>query len=145
MEEISSLEQLIESEHRVALIETASAEPIFEQFKRIALTTGRAIYGWNPEHGLYRLGVSHIFIPRTRTPVDVLAYISSSRHYGVYLLNDFGDALAKPAVQRQLQNIVEKADNVRRLVILTGQRMQPGSELAPHVVRLRHQAAQQVG
>lgn len=140
MDDRQSLEQVINSDYRIAVLETSADEHFVALFKRLTLTTGRAVYDWNPEHGLYRLGIEHIFIPRTRTPADVLAYITSSRHYGIYLLRDFSEALGKPAVERQLSKLIEKQDGVRRLVFLLGGELKLPAVLAPHTARIRADA-----
>jgi hypothetical protein len=146
MEEAASLDRIIESDWRIALVDTAAPETLMEQCKRITLTTGRAIYGWNPDNGLYRLGVNHIFIPRTRTAMDVLSYINSSRHYGIYLLGGLGDALGKPAVERQLVNLATRSDGVRRLLLITGHGEEISPALEAHAVRLSlREQAQKVG
>lgn len=145
MEELASLDRVIESEFRIAAVDTDSPEQLLELCKRITITTGRAIYGWNPDNGLYRLGVNHIFIPRTRTPMDVIAYINSSRHYGIYLFGGLGEALSKPAIERQLINLATRDDGVRRLLLITGEAELPPA-LQQHVVRLNLRAqAQKVG
>lgn len=139
MEERQSLEQVINSDHRIVVLNTDNSDHYVGLFKRLTLTTGRAVYDWNAEHGLYRLGIEHIFIPRTRAPVDVLSYIASSRHYGIYLLRGFEDALGKPAVERQLQKLAEKQDGVRRLVFLMGQQIALPGSLDGYAVALRDQ------
>ncbi len=139
MEEAISLEKVIESDYAIALLETAEPERLLSLFKRLTLTTGRAIYDWSPEHGLYRLGIEHIFIPRTRAPADALAYILSSRHYGIYLLRNFESALAKPSIQTQLAQLAAKKDGVRRLALLLGENIAIPESLQGHIARVRHQ------
>lgn len=136
MDDKKNLEKIIESDQRVAVIETTDPLDLTAYMKRLTLTTGRAVYDWSAEHGLYRLGIEHIFIPRTRTPVDVLSYITSSRHYGIYLLRDFDEALQRPAVERQLHRLLEKQDSVRRLVVFVGNSVKLPSPLAMTTPRL---------
>jgi hypothetical protein len=143
MEEKQHLEQIIESDHRVAVLDTKDPLQAVTHFKRLTLTSGRAVYDWSAENGLYRLGIEHIFIPRTRVPVDVLAYITSSRHYGIYLLKSFDDALTKPAVERQLVKLIEKQDGVRRLVFLVGHNIRLPQSIASKAALLRWNAQQE--
>lgn len=139
----TGLEQVIDSDYRIALLETSEPDRLLSLFKRFTLSTGRAVYDWSPEHGLYRLGIEHIFIPRTRAPGDALAYVISSRHYGIYLLRNFGSALGKPSIQRQLTQLVEKKDNVRRLVILLGDDLALPEALQGHSIRVRQRRREQ--
>lgn len=137
MQTSQSLEQVINSDYRIALLETQETAPYLTLFKRLTLTSGRAVYDWNLDSGLYRLGIEHIFIPRTRTPADVLAYIASSRHYGIYLLREIGTALGTPTVQRQLVKLVEKQDGVKRLVFMLGENLALPANLSSQAVQLQ--------
>ncbi|MCC5857961.1 MAG: hypothetical protein JJT90_07390 [Ectothiorhodospiraceae bacterium] len=138
MAESLSLANVIESDFRLAALETASPERVFDVFKRLTLTTGRAVYGWSPDNGLYRLGTERIFIPQTRSVGDALSYIAASRHYGIYLMQNLGDSLSKPSVQRAVKRILEKQDSIRRLVIMVDDSCQVPAELRPYVARIRH-------
>lgn len=137
MDEKQHLEQIIAAGYHLAVLDTKSPDDVVAHFKRLTLTSGRAVYDWSADHGLYRLGIEHIFIPRTRLPVDVLAYITSSRHYGIYLLRGFEDALAKPAVERQLLKLMEKQDGTRRLVCLVGDSIRLPASLSASAALLR--------
>ncbi len=138
MVESLSLSNVIESEFRLAVLETDSPDRLFEVFKRLTLTTGRAVYGWSPDDGLYRLGTERIFIPQTRSVGDALGYIAASRHYGIYLLQNIGNSITKPSIQRALGRILSKNDNVRRLVIMLDTSFQVPEELKKDVVRIKH-------
>lgn len=143
MDEKKNFEQVIESSYSLAALETSDPLGLVAHLKRLTLTTGRAVYDWSSEHGLYRLGIEHIFIPRTRAPIDVLAYITSSRHCGIYLLRDFDEALSRPIVERQLLKLLEKQDGVRRLVCFAGKSVQLPASVAPVSAYLNWDAAQQ--
>ena len=138
MTEALNLANVIESEHRLALLETEQPERVVEHFKRLTLTTGRAVYGWSPNDGLYRLGSERIFIPYTRTLPDALSYVAASRHYGIYVLRGIGDQLSKNAVKQALARILNKTDDTRRLVIVLDQDVDVPEDLESSVVRIRH-------
>jgi hypothetical protein len=145
MNQKQHLQEIIDSEHRLAVLESADPQQIVAHFKRLTLTTGRAVYDWSPDNGLYRLGIEHIFIPRTRVPADVLAYVASSRHYGIYLLRGFDDAVSKPAVERQLVKLIEKQDGVRRLVCLVGSDVRLPASVASYAALLHWDAQAAAG
>lgn len=147
MDATRTLQRVIDSNYRLAALETGETERLLALFKRLTLTTGRAVYHWNGESGLYRLGVEHIFIPRTRAPAEVLAYIAASRHYGIYLLQDFADALPRASVQRSLHEIHAKDDGVRRLVLVVGENIEIPDGLRGRTAVIRHnvRARQQAG
>lgn len=135
---IESLNKVIDSEFRLAILDTETPDRVVDAFKRLTLTTGRAVYGWSPNDGLYRLGTERIFIPHTRSLVDALGYVAASRHYGIYLVRDFQDGLGKPSVQRAFQRILEKDDDVRRLVLLVGTDVALPEALKGQFARIRH-------
>ncbi len=133
-----SLSNVIESDFRLAALETEQPERLFDVFKHLTLTTGKAVYGWSQDDGLYRLGTERIFIPQTRTIGDALSYIAASRHYGIYLLRDMGPSLQKPSIQKALARILDRDDQVRRLVIMLDSSLEVPPELEKSVVRIRH-------
>lgn len=138
MDATRTLQRIIDSNYRLAALETPEIERLLALFKRLTLSTGRAVYHWTRDNGLYRLGIEHIFIPRTRAPADVLAYVSASRHYGIYLLDGFNGALGRASIQRTLSDLSELDDDVRRLVILIGTQLDIPQSLRPRVAVVRH-------
>lgn len=132
------LQRLIDSKYRVATLKTQEIDRLLAVFKRYSLTSGEAVYDWTPRSGLYRIGVEHIFIPRTRTPADALAYIAASRHYGIYLLRGFELALAKPSIQKALCSLCDTNDGVQRLVLLIGVDSYLPAALQDRVATIRH-------
>lgn len=138
MDATVTLQRVIDSDISIAVLDTPETDRLLSLFKRLTLTTGRAVYDWTPENGLYRLGIEHIFIPRTRAPADVASYIAASRHYGIYLLRDFENALTKPSIQQLFNTIAAKDDGVRRLIMLVGEDLQLPKGLNARVARIRH-------
>ena len=138
MDATRTLQKLIDSDYRIAALDTPEVDRLLGVFKRLTLTTGRAVYDWTPDSGLYRLGIEHIFIPRTRTPSDVIAYVASSRHYGIYLLRDFHEPLARSSVQDMMLRVADAEDSVRRLIILVGQELEIPEGLRGKVAMIRH-------
>lgn len=138
MNAASALQQVIDSNYRIAVLKSQETDRLLALFKRSSLTSGQAVYDWTPTSGLYRLGVEHIFIPRTHTTASVLAYIAASRHYGIYLLRGFEPALAKPSIQKALHSLCEIDDGVSRLVLLIGDYPDIPATLKDRIVTIRH-------
>lgn len=145
MDDALKLTQLLDSELSVAAVQGAEAQTLLGAFKRLSLTTGQAVYNWTPSNGLYRLGAEHILIPRTRQPVDVLSYVLSSRHYGVYLLHEMAEHLSKAPVQSLLKRIVAKDDGIRRLVLLLDEHVEIPAGLQEVVGIVRFTPVQRTG
>lgn len=138
MDAINTLQRVLDSKYRVAAIKTQETDRLLVLFKRYSLTTGQAVYDWTSWSGLYRVGVEHIFIPRTRTPVDVLAYIAASRHHGIYLLREFEPALGKPSIQKILYNLCDLDHKIPRLVLLIGEYLHIPPALQERIATIRH-------
>lgn len=137
-----NLSRVIDSEYRIAALETKAPDRILDVFKRLTLTSGRAIYGWSPDNGLYRLGSERIFIPQTRSVGDAINYIAASRHYGIYVLKDMDRALQNSSVQRGLERLLQRDDGIRRLLVMMDTQINLPEKLAGKVVRIRHQASE---
>lgn len=137
-----NLSRVIDSEYRIAALETRAPDRILDVFKRLTLTSGRAIYGWSPDNGLYRLGSERIFIPQTRSVGDAINYIAASRHYGIYVLKDMDRALQNSSVQRGLERLLQRDDGIRRLLVMMDTQINLPEKLAGKVVRIRHQASE---
>ncbi len=138
MDATNTLQQIIDSTNRIAALKTQETDRLLALFKRYSLTTGQAVYDWTSQSGLYRIGVEHIFIPRTRTPADVLAYIAASRHYGIYLLREFEPALTKLSIQNRLCSLCDIDDGIRRLVLLIGAYSHLPAALQGRIATIRH-------
>lgn len=138
MQQLRQIERLVDSDFRLAAIATPDPERVVDLFRRLTQQTGRAVYRWSPGEGLYRLGVEHILIPRTARPADVLDYIASTIHFGVYLLPGFDEALEAHRPVELMRRIANAGDRVRRLVILLGENPVVPSALQPFTVRVRH-------
>lgn len=141
MSGVQTLQRVVDSSYRIGAVETAYPEKVIALFKRLTMTTGQAVYHWQPDNGLYRLGAEHILIPRTRSPNDVLSYIQAARHYGVYVLEDFEQSLQRESIQGQIEAIIRKDDDVRRLVLFLGHRVAMPERLAPHAAMIRQSAS----
>lgn len=132
------LQRLVASKYRVAALKTQETNRLLALFKRYSLTTGQAVYDWTPGSGLYRVSIEHIFIPRTRTSADVLAYIAASPHYGIYLLRGFEPALTQPLIQKALCSLCDTDDGIRRLVLLLGEYASIPEALQGRIATIRH-------
>ncbi|MDN5870028.1 MAG: hypothetical protein L0H73_04835 [Nitrococcus sp.] len=138
MDAAKLLQQVIDSSYRVATLKTQETDRLLGLFKRYSLMSGQAVYHWTAQSGLYRVGVEHILIPRTRTPADVLAYIAASRHYGIYLLQGFEPALAKPSIQKTVDGLCDADDAIQRLVLLIGEYWYIPTALQGRIATVRH-------
>ena len=143
MIQYKSIAQLVDLDYRLASIESPEPERIVELFRRLNAATGRAIYIWRYESGLFRLGAEQISIPRTGQPNDVLTYIAASKHYGAYVLTDFADYFEdnKPLTEK-VESLISPDNPVhRQLIMLSNFNALPIS-LDVQSVKIRHSMKQ---
>ena len=123
MDEMQPIDALIDSETRLAVVETADDERVIERFREWFNRTGMASYQWTARDGLRRIAVEHIPLPQTERPLDVLDHILASQHFGIYVLCDFQAALSDSRVIDKLARIVADPGPTRKLVLLLGATM----------------------
>lgn len=141
MDAVRTLQRIISSDYRMAALQTSEPERLLALFKRLTMTTGQAVYHWQPENGLYRLGAEHILIPRTRSSNEVVSYIKAAKHYGVYLMEGFEPALSRQSIQREIRTILEAEDDVRRLMLFMGDSITIPEPLRPYAAIVRQNPA----
>lgn len=139
MDELRYIEQLVDSDFKLAAVDTSNPQRIVSLFGKLSRVSGKAVYLWSEQEGLYRLGAEHVVIPQTRRPEDVLDYVLSSIHYGIYLLPMNNEALKDFRVAEALKRVATtNNDRTRRLVVLLGHGLELPKSILPLTVRMRH-------
>ncbi len=136
MDEMQPLEALINSDARLAVVETADPDRIIEWLRKMFSKTGRASYVWTAQDGLKRIAIEHILIPNTRRPLDVMEHILASQHFGIYLLHNFQAGLSIPNVCARLEQQITDTGSVRKLVLLLGVQHKLPTRLATRVEKI---------
>lgn len=114
------LQKLVDSKYSLVHIKTDDIDRILDIFQCFNHETGCAVYNWQDNNGLHRVGFEHILIPRTKSDTDLANYIKTARHFGIYFLSDFQHSLNKNFIQDQINEIANKRDGVRRLLAVIG-------------------------
>ena len=138
MEHMHHIQQLIDSGFRLTAIESRDTERVIALFKLLSLKTGKAVYHWAPDQGMYRLGAEHVTIPQTTRPRGVLEFIASTIHCGVYLLNEFSAALQDDRDAELLKKITSVHEKVSHQIVLLGKNVPLPRTLQPLAVRVKH-------
>ncbi|VAW93572.1 hypothetical protein MNBD_GAMMA22-786 [hydrothermal vent metagenome] len=136
MSYLNQLDQMLDAEYRLVTIESEETERVLELFTQLTRFSNKAFYFWQNNIGMYRLGASHIVLPHTKSPDDILTHIDSSKHYGVYLLDDFNDLLKNKDIVNRLKKIAE--DDYEKVIILLGANIQLPKSLKQHTLRSKH-------
>ncbi len=133
------IEQLGQADFRLIAIETTTPERVMEMFRSFSRRTGKAVYHWTAEEGMFRIGgFEHIIIPHTRRPTDVLDYIASNSLYGVYLLRGVMSALEDKRCIAGLRRIAELRDGTPRLMVLLDEKITLPPELQNLSAHVKH-------
>lgn len=138
MASASVLKKLVESETQLVSIETDDIRRISDILWKLSMSMGWALYNWSQTNGLYRIGMDHIFIPRTDTPAGMLNYILRSNHFGIYLLQNFNQHINNPNIQKMIYSIAEKDDGIRRLLVLLDEKAVIPTTLEEYILRIKH-------
>ena len=138
MDALKSIERWVDSGMRLTAIETPDPEHVTHLFRLYSRETGKAVYLWSPDVGLFRLGAEFIPIPRTLRPADALEYILSSIHFGIYLLRDFPGDAQGVRTGNLLRRIASETTRVPRNVFLIGSAVNIAPSLRPHLQHVRH-------
>ena len=137
MEYLSQLEKMLESGHRIITMETYEVDRICDLLLELSRFSPKPYYLAQPEQPMYRLGASHIGIPRTKTPEDLMEHIEASKHFGIYIVRDYTEILDKEDLVEDLINIA--AGDVHKVIVMVAEHITLPEQLKPYVVRSKHQ------
>lgn len=135
---LNNIARLTESRFPLVYLESTEQDVLLSLFRELSRGSGKAIYQWNREDGMYRLDAGHIVIPRTQKPDNVLEYIQSSKHYGIYLLRNLGADIEQRVVADHLKRIAAAYNERPKMVILIDSGLNIPADLRPSVAHIRH-------
>lgn len=137
MDYLQQLDKMFDATYRLVTIETDDPQRVEELISQLSRFSNKAYYHARSGQGMVRFGAAHIEIPRTREPNDLLTHIEASRHFGVYILQDFQPALENRAIVKQLKAIIH--GEIDKVVVLLSEHIDLPAELKPHTLRSKHQ------
>lgn len=140
MNYLDQLDHMLDANFRLVSIETYDPERVTDLFTQLSRFSNKAFYLWEANQGLHRIGASHIKIPRTVEPRELLTHIDSSKHYGVYILRDFNASLED---EKNIQSLIKIASgDVNKVVVLLSDFIDLPKSLKPFTLRSKHQMRQ---
>ena len=137
MNYLTQLEQMLESGYRLVAIETYDTDRVADLFTQLSRFSNKAYYISTPDASMYRIGASHIAIPRTQDPKDLLEHIDGSQHFGVFILRDFNSSLEDKENLKLLTKIA--SGKVDKVVLFLSESMELPKALKPYTLRSKHQ------
>lgn len=140
MEYLNQLEKMINSGHRIITMETYEVERICDLLLELSRFSSKPYYLAQPQNGMYRMGASHIQIPRTKTPADLLEHIEASQYFGVYILKNYSEVFADEDMLEDLISIA--TGDIHKVVLIVAEYVKVPEQLRPYIVRSKHQMKQ---
>ena len=140
MNYLDQLDQMLDANFRIVSMETYDPERVTDLFTQLSRFSNKAFYMWENGTGLHRIGASHIKIPRTVIPKELLEHVESCKHFGVFILRDFNKALSDEKTVQMLLRIA--AGEVNKVVVLLSDFIDLPAPLKPFTLRSKHQMRQ---
>ena len=137
MEYLNQLEKMLESGHRIIAMESYEVDRVCDLLLELSRFSSKPYYLAQPEQAMYRLGASHIGIPKTRTPEDLLEHIEAAQHFGIYILRNYAEILDNNDLVEDLINIA--TGDTHKVVVMIAEHLKLPNQLKPYAVRSKHQ------
>ncbi len=137
MEYLNQLEKMLESGHRIITMESYEVDRVCDLLLELSRFSSKPYYLAQPEQAMHRLGASHIGIPKTRNPEDLLEHIEATQHFGIYILRNYAEVLDADDLVEDLINIA--TGDTHKVVIMIAEHLKLPDKLKPYAVRSKHQ------
>ena len=137
MDYLNQLEKMLESGHRIITMESYEVDRICDLLLELSRFSSKPYYIAQPEQAMHRLGVSHIGIPRTNTPQDLMEHIEASLHFGIYILKNYTEILDDDDMVEDLISIA--TGDTHKVVVMIAEYIKLPTKLAAYAVRSKHQ------
>lgn len=137
MEYLNQLEKMLESGHRIIAMETYEVDRVCDLLLELSRFSTKPYYLAQPEQAMHRLGASHIGIPRTQTPEDLIEHIEATNHFGVFILRNYTETLENEDIIEDLISIA--TGETHKVVVMIAEHIKLPSQLKPFAVRSKHQ------
>jgi hypothetical protein len=137
MEYLNQLEKMLESGHRIITMETYEVDRVCDLLLELSRFSSHPYYIAQPEQAMYRLGASHIGIPKTKSPQDLMEHLEATRHFGIYILRNYSEILENEDLIEDFISIA--TGDAHKVVVLIAEYITLPEQLKPYVVRSKHQ------
>ena len=137
MEYLNQLEKMLESGHRIITMESYEVDRVCDLLLELSRFSTKPYYLAQPEQPMHRLGASHIGIPKTKTPEDLMEHIEASRYFGIYILRNYTEILDDEDTVEDLINIA--LGDTHKVVVMVAEHIKLPDQLKPYAVRSKHQ------
>ncbi|MCK4864235.1 MAG: hypothetical protein KAT06_02320 [Gammaproteobacteria bacterium] len=137
MEYLNQLEKMLESGHRIITMESYEVDRVCDLFLELSRFSSKPYYLAQPEQAMHRFGASHIGIPKTNKPEDLMEHIEASQHFGIYILRNYTEILDDVDMVEDLISIA--TGDTHKVVVMIAEHIKLPDQLIPYTVRSKHQ------
>jgi hypothetical protein len=138
MEEyLNPIEKMLDSGYRIIAMESYEVDHVCDLFLELSRHSKKPFYLAQPEQALFRLGASHISIPKTKLPEDLMEYIESSQHFGIYILRSYTEILEDEDMVEDLINIA--MGDTHKILVMVAEHIKLPAPLKRYTVQSKHQ------
>ena len=137
MEYLNQLEKMLESGHRIISMESYEVDRVCDLLQELSRYSSKPYYLAQPQQPMHRLGASHIGIPKTHSPDDLMEHIEASKHFGIFILKNYAALLENEDIVEDLINIA--TGDAHKVVVIIAEQIKMPSNLKPYAVRSKHQ------
>lgn len=137
MEYLNQLEKMLESGHRIISMESYEVDRVCDLLQELSRYSSKPYYLAQPQQPMHRLGASHIGIPKTHSPDDLMEHIEASKHFGIFILKNYATLLENEDIVEDLINIA--TGDAHKVVVIIAEQIKMPSNLKPYAVRSKHQ------
>jgi len=138
MEEyLNPIEKILDSGYRIITMETYEVDHVCDLFLELSRHSKKPYYLAQPEQPLFRLGASHIPIPKTQLPEDLMEYIESSQHFGIYILQNYTEILEDEDMVEDLINIA--MGDTHKVLVMVAEHIKLPAQLKHYAMQSKHQ------
>ncbi len=116
----STLEKILKTRFNLIGIETQNSASILDSFKLYHSTTGKPVYKWKQDIGLYRIDLAHVKIPNTSSIEQVFNFIQKDKQQSIFIFSGFAQKISNIFVEKSLINICQPLSQKHqsRLIII---------------------------
>ena len=137
MKHLNQLEKMLESGHRIITMKSSEVDRVCDLLLELSRFSPNPYYLAQPEQAMYRLGASHIGIPKTQKAVDLMEHIEATQYFGIYILRDYSEILDDTDMVEDLISIA--TGDIHKIVVMVAEYIKLPEQLKPYVVRSKHQ------
>jgi SpoVK/Ycf46/Vps4 family AAA+-type ATPase len=128
MSGIDEISTLMNSRRKAILVHTFEEERFQEDLKVIVEAKGQEVYAWTITSGLIDI-ITGEQVQKIYDPVKIMDYIDKYEKQAVFVIKDFHDIWTNFQAKRRVRDILEKAENIYKPLVMVSPQINIPMEL----------------